>query len=1379
MKKENVIVSIVVPCFNQEPYIEACIKSLINQTLTNIEIIFVDDFSTDRTVSIINRYAKKDKRIKLIKFKENLGTCMARKEAVKASIGKYIMFCDSDDEFELNACEKAVELIKKHNVDILQFGTNIINCGASEKSMNWFTNFSRPLNEKIEGEDVYFKCFKEKKYSFNLWNKIYNGTIVRKAFEYIKEGYYPKAQDMYAFNNIAYFSKSYFGVDNKLYNYFYGRGITANNKIPLKKFQNITTQSKIIELVYKFFDDVSSNNVELYLNTILGYSTSFTNEIISSYEKIENLPENKDKAISMIINNLTPIYSSADFKNTEIYNEYFHSLLNSLNILFNKFEDDNIERYVIYNLSNFDIFIKKIDFFKTLNSSVSKLQMVNPKLKMLINFCAESEYLKGYNKKSIIPIVFATNDNYAPFLSVAIESLKESAKQDNFYDIYIFNSGLSLLTQYKLKQSEENNIHIRFVDVSSLIKTNSLYERDYFSVEMYYRLLIAEILFYYNKVIYLDCDIVVLHDVADLYKIDLENYVLGVVNDKVFSSAQKDYVNNGIGIGEENYFNSGILLIDTKKFIELTIKEKCFEVLSRYKKLSCPDQDALNISCQGKVLYLTDSWNFQNGRGSYTFEDRYNKVHNIIHYTSAKKPWNTKVIELGEYFWKYARNTIFYEEILSDYILKTTNLQQITNNKNKQETNTLDNVNKNNHYEVINPERQNHHKKPLVTWPFRMVGKFFDSWKNDGLKTTLKTVKIKIKYIFNRMLGRVDKYNNNIIKYKCIKEKKLTDKEIEKKLDKVIEKNGKKPDIIVSLTSYPARIKTIHKVIESIKKQTLKPKKIILWLAEKQFPNKEKDLPKELLKHVDKMFEIRWCEDIRSYKKLIPTLELYPNSYIVTVDDDNIYSPYLLKRLYADSLNNPKCIIAHRITKFFINEKGEFKIIPGGKDYYHTPSYLNKLVGVGGVLYPPKSLYKDISNKKLFWNLAQTNDDQWFWFMGILNGYRVKVCEYPLIDLNLIENTQETALCNINDHGENLFWVQFNNLIKHYPKVKNLLIHEFYLLAKNNLNRQNFGSLFDKLKMQTREIDYKYYETLPIENYPIELQKWYNKRTESNMDINNPKSLNEKIQWIKMYDSTLIKSQLTDKWLAKEYIKSILGEQYIIKTLGVYENFEDIDFDKLPNKFVIKSTHGSGQIIIVKDKQTINKLEIKEKVSRWLSKNYAYSCGLEIHYGNIIPRIIIEEFEEGFNNDLYDYKFMCINGKVEFIWVDCNRFTNHTRNIYDANWNLLPIKYQHDNCKNKIPRPKMLKQIIKLSEKLSKDFALVRCDYYILPDDSIKFGELTFTSASGIDKWEPKTFDYKFGELLKLPKPSNFKKYTKEELLKEENKFLKSLKKSR
>jgi hypothetical protein len=167
-------------------------------------------------------------------------------------------------------------------------------------------------------------------------------------------------------------------------------------------------------------------------------------------------------------------------------------------------------------------------------------------------------------------------------------------------------------------------------------------------------------------------------------------------------------------------------------------------------------------------------------------------------------------------------------------------------------------------------------------------------------------------------------------------------------------------NIIISLTSYPLRINYVHITIKSLLKQTIKPKKIILWLAESDFPKRNNNLPENLLLLQDKIVKIEYYEkNIRSYKKLIPTLEKYPNKIIITVDDDIIYKKNTIEKLYKNYLKYPKDIQAHRITKF-IFKSGKFKAIAGGYNYYKNSSFLNKLTGVGGVLYPPNCFYKDI-----------------------------------------------------------------------------------------------------------------------------------------------------------------------------------------------------------------------------------------------------------------------------------------------------------------------------------------------------------------------------------------------------------------------------------
>ena len=183
--------------------------------------------------------------------------------------------------------------------------------------------------------------------------------------------------------------------------------------------------------------------------------------------------------------------------------------------------------------------------------------------------------------------------------------------------------------------------------------------------------------------------------------------------------------------------------------------------------------------------------------------------------------------------------------------------------------------------------------------------------------------------------------------------------------------------IIISITSYPLRINTVHITINSLITQTIKADKIILWLAKEQFPNLEQELPQPLINLKKYNFSIEWYHDIRSYKKLIPALKKYPDAIIVTADDDNIYQSTWLEKLIASYKQHPNDIHAHRVTKFFYHNG--FDAIGGGS-FYANASYLNKLVGVGGVLYPPHCFSQNILNESLMMQLAPTNDDQWFTF---------------------------------------------------------------------------------------------------------------------------------------------------------------------------------------------------------------------------------------------------------------------------------------------------------------------------------------------------------------------------------------------------------------
>ena len=299
----------------------------------------------------------------------------------------------------------------------------------------------------------------------------------------------------------------------------------------------------------------------------------------------------------------------------------------------------------------------------------------------------------------------------------------------------------------------------------------------------------------------------------------------------------------------------------------------------------------------------------------------------------------------------------------------------------------------------------------------------------------------------------------------------------------------------------------------------------------------------------------------------------------------------------------------------------------------------------------------------------------------------------------------------------------------------------FFLFYVNSLQNKNFSF-------------YKYFSNLSKDDYAKGLKLWYSKKTNKSLNLDNPKTYTEKIQWIKLYDIDYLKAYLTDKYLVREWIKKKIGEKYLIPLLGFWDQFKDIDFNNLPNKFVLKCNHGSNMNIIVLDKNKFNISEAKKKMDYWMKINYAFFYGLELQYKNIKKKIIAEEYIENNNNNINDYKIWCFDGKIEVIMVITERNKIKKYAFYDKNWNLLPFYYSNFQEK-KIDRPKNLNELIKISEILSKGFRHVRTDFYILNNGTIKFGEMTFTPNSGIVNFSKEEYNEYFGNKIHIPNKKN------------------------
>lgn len=241
--------------------------------------------------------------------------------------------------------------------------------------------------------------------------------------------------------------------------------------------------------------------------------------------------------------------------------------------------------------------------------------------------------------------------------------------------------------------------------------------------------------------------------------------------------------------------------------------------------------------------------------------------------------------------------------------------------------------------------------------------------------------------------------------------------------------------LIVSLASYPARINTVYKTVETLLNQTIKPDRLILWLAEEQFPNKEEDLPEKLLGLKEYGFEIGWCEDLKSYKKLVPALREFPEDIIVTADDDLYYQRDWLESLYNAYLKDPKNIYTRRATRI-TRKENTFKISPHYSNTHYEPDFSNQLMGGAGTLYPPHSLHEDVFNTDLIKELVPTYDDIYFWAMAVVKGTKIGLVRNKDLNIYNVEGTQNGALCKINGQSDRMNDKEaFNRIFERYPEV--------------------------------------------------------------------------------------------------------------------------------------------------------------------------------------------------------------------------------------------------------------------------------------------------------------------------------------------------------
>lgn len=317
--------------------------------------------------------------------------------------------------------------------------------------------------------------------------------------------------------------------------------------------------------------------------------------------------------------------------------------------------------------------------------------------------------------------------------------------------------------------------------------------------------------------------------------------------------------------------------------------------------------------------------------------------------------------------------------------------------------------------------------------------------------------------------------------------------------------------------------------------------------------------------------------------------------------------------------------------------------------------------------------------------------------------------------------------------------------VEDYVEVEKNL-QEYGVNNYEYINWKTICRVLDTVDKADDEVKKRYYRLYDNKFF---LERRYKEVTGEELDIDNPRTFNEKLQWLKVYENKPEYSKYVDKYAFKKLIEEKYGSKYIIPLLGVWDRYDDIDFEKLPEKFVLKCTHDSGSVVMCDKSKPLDHDKKRARIEDCLSGNY-YWTSREWPYKYVKPRIIAEKYVEDEFKELRDYKIFCFDGEVVLIQVDFDRFSIHKRNIYNLDWEYVPLTIKYPTAPEiEIPRPNCLEEMISIARDLSKGIKHVRVDFYVINEQPI-VGEMTFFHGGGMEKFTPNEWNYKLGEYIRL-----------------------------
>lgn len=354
----------------------------------------------------------------------------------------------------------------------------------------------------------------------------------------------------------------------------------------------------------------------------------------------------------------------------------------------------------------------------------------------------------------------------------------------------------------------------------------------------------------------------------------------------------------------------------------------------------------------------------------------------------------------------------------------------------------------------------------------------------------------------------------------------------------------------------------------------------------------------------------------------------------------------------------------------------------------------------------------------------------------------------------LIEN--DILISEYFDNNELFIGTTVNGIRVSKPYKVNLEKVLYIISPKTEKNKEEL-----KQQLHSLEIEPEYVEIVPVYKSDEDKLPYMNEKemleeisniyiTEMGKipNLENPVTYTEKVNADKIYMGNEKCTLLADKYLVKEFIKNEAGEQYVVPLYGVWEKAEDINYDSLPDKFVLKVNNASGRNILVKNKKELNIEETNKKLNTWLKENYGY-VGFSLQYRGIQPKIICEEYLDELAENVYDYQFFCFYGEPKYIWcISRSHRAGCRATFYDLDWNMQPFSFGYPKDDIVAPKPSKLAEMIELSKKLSKGFEHVRVDLYEMPDGRVLFGEMTFQTWGGFRRFYPPEYDYVMGKMF-------------------------------